>query len=314
MPFRRILVPRDFSQPSERALEVALDLAARTGADLHLLHAEVLHSDPVSERVGEAAATPVDAIRERLQRRAGVAPEAARLPQETAALPGEVRYVVVRDIAAAPAILRYAEEEDVDLIVMGTHGRRGVRRLLLGSVTEEVVRGATCAVLAVPGAHTGPPPSVVLVPVDFSASSRHALRRARALAALYGARLHALHVAHLAPYPAFYGTDVVSRYELPPRFVEEAERELRAFLAATEDAPADGEDVAVMVGLPHQRIADYVRAHGVGLVVMGRRGLSGLQQLFLGSTTERTLRMAPCPILVTRLAPGNAESAARAAA
>jgi len=314
MPFHRILVPRDFSSPSELALDVALDLAGRTGADLHLLHAEVLHSDPVSERDVEARATPVEAVRERLRRRAGTEPGAARLAGEAAALDGEVCYEAVRDVAAAPAILRYAEEHGPDLIAMGMHGRRGVRRLLLGSVTEEVVRGATCAVLAVPGTYTAAPPERVLVPVDFSPSSRYALRRAKEVAALYGAGLHALHVAHLAPYPAFYGADVVSRYDLPPRFIGEAEAELRAFVEAAGGPDGPRVDTAVMVGLPHQRIADYARAHGVGLIVMGRRGLTGLQQFFLGSTTERTLRTAPCSVLVTRLPSHADEGEARSAA
>jgi nucleotide-binding universal stress UspA family protein len=305
MPYRRILVPRDFFPPSERALEVALDLAGRTGADLHLLHAEVLHSDPVAEREGEAHAMPVSAVRDRLRQRAG---GGAAADAET--LEGDVRYEAVRDVAAAPAILRYAEEHGVDLIVMGTHGRRGVRRLLLGSVTEEVIRAASCAVLAVPGVREPTPPLNVLVPVDFSPYSQHALRRGKEVAALYGARLHALHVAHLAPYPAFYGADVVSRYDLPPRFIEEAGNELRALVAATDGPETGPVEVGVMVGLPHQRIADYARAHNVGLIVMGRRGLAGLQHILLGSTTERTLRMAPCSVLVTRLPPEASEAPA----
>jgi nucleotide-binding universal stress UspA family protein len=285
-PYRRLLVPRDFSAASEAALLLGVDLAKRASADLLLLHAEVLHSDPAAERAEEARSLSVEAVREQL-----------------GAPGGGVRQEVVRDVAAAPAIVRFAEEHDVDLIVMGTHGRRGVRRWLLGSVTEEVIRAAPCAVLAAraeaPPLSSGP----VVVPVDFSTSSRHALERGKAMADLLGVSLRVVHVAHLAPYPSFYGADVVSQYDLPPHFVAEAESQLHRFVrealgdAAITEAP-------VMVGEPFRQIAEYAGQVRAGLLVMGRRGLSGLQQVLLGSTTERTLRVAPCPVRISRLPAG----------
>jgi len=284
-PYQHLLVPRDYSATSEAALLHAAELARMLGADLDLLHAEVLHSDPAAVREGEARALSADAVRQRV---------------------GEgstVRTATVRDVAAAPAIVRYAEEHAVDLIVMGTHGRRGVRRWLLGSVTEEVVRAAPCAVLAAraesPALDAGP----VIVPVDFSSSSRHALERGHALAELFRTGLHAVHVAHVAPYPSFYGTDVVSQYDLPPHFVEEAARQLHAFVQGTLGRAAVFE-APVLVGEPFRLIAGYAGEQRAGLLVMGRRGLSGLQQVLLGSTTERTIRLAPCPVLVTRVPPG----------
>jgi nucleotide-binding universal stress UspA family protein len=293
--YRRILVPRDFSPTSERALDYAIDLAGRTGADLFLMHAEVLHGDPLAAQEAEQLVASVDVIRDRLSKRAdGSSVEAT----------SSVSTHTVRDVAAAPAIVRFAEEHDIDLIVIGTHGRRGVRRLLIGSVTEEVMRGAPCEVLI---CREEAPPLAgrpVLVPIDFSTSSLHALQRGKEIAGLYENHLHVLHAAHVTPYPAFYGTDVVSSSDLPPHFVDEAEQALRNFEKDAAGPTSVGVDVAVEVGQPFDRIVEYARNEQVGLIVMGRRGLSGIQQILLGSNTERTLRSAPCAVLVTRLPPG----------
>ena len=96
-----------------------------------------------------------------------------------------VRRVEERGIAAAPVILEYARDEEVDLVVLATHGRRGVRRMLMGSVAEEVVRLAARPVLTVrpDGAQEhGEPPRRILVPVDFSDHSDRALAYGGALA------------------------------------------------------------------------------------------------------------------------------------
>jgi len=282
--YRRILVPRDFSPTSERALECAIDLAGRTGAELHLLHAEVLHGDPVASRAAEKKALSVEAITERLNGRTG-----------------SVKAHSERDIAAAPAIVRFAEDNDVDLIVMGTHGRRGVRRFLVGSVTEEVVRTGPCDVLTL--RETAPPLAgrPILVPVDFSDHSRRALARARQVAASIDAPIIIMHSAHVVPYPAFYGTEVPSASSFPGGFEDDAEQALREF--ASEAAGSDGThpEVVLRVGEAYKEIADYAGSKGVGLIVMGRRGLSGLEKALLGSTTERTLRIAPCAVLVSRM-------------
>lgn len=291
-PLRHILVARDFSPSSEQALAWGIELARRTGATLHLLYAEVLHADPFGQRQAEAA--------EEARRRLGQDADGQPLEEahEMAGLP--VRHAVVREIAAAPAIVRYAEEHDIDLVVMGTHGRRGVSRMLLGSVAAEVVRASPCSVLTVrEGAGAGRI-GAVLAPVDFSELSKRALRRARELAELLEARLDVLHVVGLTPYPSFYDADVVSLYDMPPRFAEEAERHLRAFYEEAGGPEPPEVAFAVMAGQAFRQVARFAERHGSGLIVMGTRGLTGLQHFLIGSTAERTLALAPCPVLVVK--------------
>jgi nucleotide-binding universal stress UspA family protein len=145
----RILVPTDFSETADQALEYAKDLATKIGASLHLVH---VFRDPyaVAACAPEVYATvPVEMrehaleeVRERLLERLDANEE-----QRFRGSRGIVRGLI------APQIVDYAASQDIDLIVIGTHGRRGVAHLLLGSVAEHVVRTAACPVLTVRSWH-----------------------------------------------------------------------------------------------------------------------------------------------------------------
>jgi len=137
-----ILVPSDFSECSEEAVRYGLELARRFDARLHLLH---VVQDPVTQPwAAEGFSVPAFEIVEQWRKQA-----AERL---LAAVPEADRArVTVASVVATPyaEILDYAAAHDVDLIVMGTHGRGGVSHLLLGSIAERIVRRAPCPVLTV---------------------------------------------------------------------------------------------------------------------------------------------------------------------
>ena len=134
---RRILVPIDFSAGSDAALEMAISLARDSGGSLVLVHVEII---PLSAAGGEYLyAMPEPPTEELLAKLDAVAVPDSHVPVERRLLAGD----------PADAIVRLAQTEDVDMIVMGTHGRRGLSRLLMGSVAETVVRAAPCPVLTV---------------------------------------------------------------------------------------------------------------------------------------------------------------------
>jgi nucleotide-binding universal stress UspA family protein len=136
MQARKILFPTDFSEASESAWRMAQDLAAETGAMLVIVH---VHSPPAysgSEMYYLAPPSDDAALRQRLQ---SLVPSDPTVRHGHCLLTGD----------PASEILRLAEEEQVDLIVMGTHGRTGLLRLLQGSVAEAVVRRASCPVITV---------------------------------------------------------------------------------------------------------------------------------------------------------------------
>jgi nucleotide-binding universal stress UspA family protein len=149
---RRILVPTDFSATSDAALEWAKTIAGTLGASLHLLH---VFEDPYVGAVGapfaaEAYIAPTPAMGAALFEEAG-----ARLSHRLTAAE-HARYRASSKIvtgASVPAILDYARDHNIDLIVMGTHGRTGLAHVLIGSVTERVVRLSDCPVLTVHQRH-----------------------------------------------------------------------------------------------------------------------------------------------------------------
>jgi nucleotide-binding universal stress UspA family protein len=146
--FVRILVPTDFSAPSDTALATAREMAARFGASIHLIH---VLEDPYTTA---AYASDVygylpPGLKERWQREAETHLEALLTPTDRAQF--HATATVVFGSAAARSIVEHARDNYMDLIVMGTHGRGGVAHLVLGSVAERVVRTAGCPVLTVRG-------------------------------------------------------------------------------------------------------------------------------------------------------------------
>jgi len=145
--FARILVPTDFSPPSSAALAMAKALAAQFGASIHMIH--VLHDPYATAAYASDVYGYLPAgLRETWQREAQTHLDAQLAPAERAQFRAATRVIFG---TPARAIVDYANENAIDLIVMGTHGRGGVAHLLLGSVAERVVRTADCPVLTVRG-------------------------------------------------------------------------------------------------------------------------------------------------------------------
>jgi nucleotide-binding universal stress UspA family protein len=196
-------------------------------------------------------------------------------------------------------IVDYAGDEDVGLVAMGTHGRRGVDRMLFGSVTEEVVRRAPCPVFTVrKGAEVAPGEAVhrVLAPVDFSEASETAVRHAKEVALTYGAEINLLHVVEEPLYPAAYGMEPVefSTQDV----IDQVEQRLGDLVR--EEIGYEHALVGAQVGHPPTAILEYVDENEVDLIVIATRGRTGLERILLGSVTERVLRRSPVPVFVVK--------------
>lgn len=295
---RRILHPTDFSRCSGYAWPHAVQLAEMLDAEVHLLHAVVCPDvDPA-----HAALRLPDmeechrALEEQAESRLRHAAEA----QRGAAI--SVERAVVRGLSAAGAILDYAAQHSIDLIVMGTHGRRGLRRLLLGSVTEEVVRLAPCPVLTVPereDALSTPRLETILVPVDFSDFTSLALAYAKELAALARARLLLLHVVDEVVYPDFYPPVLPSGGSITDDLRQQS-REQMAKLAASIGVPLERLETHVATGRAALEIVNVAAQRPADLVVIASHGLTGIRHVLLGSVTEQVVRRAPCPVFTVK--------------
>ena len=296
-----VLCARDFSPSSERALSYALEIVERTGATLHLMHVEEIPLGPFVQ--GDPSPTPDDQV---LQRRFE-----ERCREDLAALPStpdedRLTFVAIRSGAAAPALVRYAKEHEVDLVAMGTQGRRGVERALSGSVAEEVLRTAPCPVLTTraiqredTGSHDPDPIDQVVAPVDFSEPSRAALQYAARLSSIYEVPLTLIHAVHVPKLPPAYGFEfsAASQQDL----VERVQSELEAWREDLAPEANDGSCV-VKTGNPVSSILDAASTPG-GLLVMATRGLTGVKRTMLGSVAEGVLRQATGPVLSGRSFP-----------
>jgi nucleotide-binding universal stress UspA family protein len=293
-PFRTILFAADFSERSREAFRVACSLANEQKTRLfvvHVLEKEQVGEPPVAfDRQGVPIALGAGIFED---------PESVKNGLRefyTPTHPIDLFYDV-RAGEAAEELLQMAGEIGCDLIVLGTHGRSGVRRLLTGSVAEGVLRKAQCPVLALRTLELTEPARglrVVLHPSDFSPRSEAALSVARALAREHGAQLVVLHVA--PPAILMSGTMAVG---MEPSFYVDALDEVRKRV--------EGPDLKYPVTIRLSRgeaAAEILREAeelGASLIVMGTHGRTGLPRLVMGSVAEAVIRESRCPVLGVKM-------------
>lgn len=297
-----LLWPTDFSQGAEQAFPHAAALAQRHDAALHILNVregrEAVRSEMKAQFPLSAGtlANYLDAADPPTQ---PVDLDALALVQEQVDAP-----------SPAAAIVHYLETNDIDLAVLGTHGRRGLQRLIVGSVAEEVVRQAPCPVLTVRAADRAAAWNVnhILAPVDFSEGADQAVRHARELALTYGAQITLLHAVEEVMYPSAYGMEMA---DIPgPSVLERVDASLAAM--AREEMVDEQVVVESVIGYAPSVILDYQEEHDVDLIVIATHGRSGLERLLLGSVTERVVRRSAAPVFVVKpygkslLPPGSA--------
>lgn len=269
-----VLCPVDQSEMSVRALTYALKLAEAHGARLHVL------------QVAEAEAPEPDEARLREL----VAPALAD---------GLTVDIHIRQGNVARQILVEAETLGASLIVMGSHGRSGFERLMLGTVTSRVLHTAKCPVLVVPPRASGAPDvafDTIVCPTDFSAAGNTALTFARAIAVPTDqVQLVLLHVVEW-PFGDTTGEDAISDLR---RGLEREAHEQLEHLAAMQSLvePAPEIQILVVAGKPSREISSVARARNADLIVMGVTGRGAIDLALLGSTTFQVVRHATCPVM-----------------
>ena len=284
---KNILFATDFSPASETALPYAIGLARQYGGKVHGLHVRFPATYPI---VGpEGLPQVIEAAEEQGKF------EAQQLHQMLAGVPHEV---TVMEGDLWPVIEETVGQENTDLIVMGTHGRTGVGRALLGSAAEEIFRRASCPVLTV-----GPFVSQnterrlamkeILYATDFSPESLAALPYAVSLAQEHQSNLTLLHVA---------GKPEVGDLVHEEQYAESTLRRLRALVPAGADLWCEPK-CRVEQGVEAEKIMEVAIALGADLIVLGVRspegGIGATTHLFR-SIAHRVVALAQCPVLIVR--------------
>ena len=297
--FNHILCPIDLSDISSHQLSYAAAFARWYGARLTVLHV-VPTFDPMPVHPGRLedpmrivypmSEDDVTGELGRAVEQAGLTgPDAA-----VAAAAGDAVETIVDRAVALPA----------DLLVMGTHGRSGFDRVLLGSVTEKVLRQAPCPVLTVPPHAPDRAPATggfrrILCPMDFSPAALQALGFALDLARHGGGSVTLLHVLEFLPGEEPRTSEHFNVPEYRRHLTDEAHQRLRELAAGKSRAASQIEEV-VATGRAYREVLATAAERQVDLIVMGSQGRGAVGLALFGSTTQQVVRAAECPVLTVR--------------
>jgi nucleotide-binding universal stress UspA family protein len=291
--FKSIVVPIDFSETSIKALDYAVALAQEFGSRLCLVH--VLDFSAVFN-----SAEPSYASWDREVKTAASNRLAALTEKKVDELiPATSQVILGR---AFKSICEAAREQKADLIVIGTHGFTGLKRMLLGSTAERVVRHAPCSVLTVHGQHarntkSTRKPKKILVPTDFSKPAEEALGSAVEIARQFQMRLQLLYVV-----PIHYATGEYDAVDFAMLAVEQKKfgQKQLAKISGSLAAKKIPVTTAIRHGRPATEIVEAAEEMDADLIAISTHGLTGWRRAVLGSTTEEVVRHATCPVLVVR--------------
>lgn len=289
--FKHILCATDLSDFSNHAVSHGASMAREFGARLHLCH--VIDFPSVSVR-GAEYVFPLDQ-QEGMKERAIEKLESLMSGQSV-----EWEPVVVTG-SPAETISGLVKERNIDLAITATHGRRGIKRFLLGSVTERLIRSISRPLLI-----ARPPEQEaeeiqsfrfkrILVGCDFSPDSDNSLNYAFSLAQEFEAAIHLVHVIEPFTY-----RDML----LPDTVVDVVKEDLQTRLIDKLDSLIPEEahhwceiKTLCLGGEPFEELVRYAELNDVDLIILGVRGHGLMETLLLGSTTDRVIRHASCPVL-----------------
>lgn len=295
--YRKIMVPTDGSGFDRKAILVALRVAERCGAKVLLVR--VVTSGAYLGTEATDRLTSVNVLR--AEHRAALS--------ELNALVAECRNLSSAEISAdleegpaAEVLERYAKLNEIDLIVISSHGRRGLARLSLGSVTDSLIRGTTIPVLVVKPNASYLTPEVsqefhrIIVPLDGSSLAEQILDRVIPLAKLEGKEVMLLHV--LTPLEDWYEEGDIRRLSWWKKKVAAAQtylsrkaEEIRLQGVAVRIDVVAGDEAA-------KALADYARSEGADLIAIATHGRGGLARVVRGSVADDVIKSSTCSILV----------------
>ena len=308
-----LLVPTDFSEESLKALSYARALLDYFPGAVHLVY---VHDVDFAYAVPALMSTSPLIATQEVERH--YRKDLDKLAKQFD-LSGSRLEQHVRTGRAYREISELASKVGAQLIVIATHGRTGLRRLMLGSTAERVVRHAPCPVLVVrerereffdpakgKGAQAALHISKILVPVDFSDSSREGLRYAISFARRFDASLILLHAIQVQPFIPAAGHTVHERMPAPGVIERAARLRARKFLKEVDFGGVNYE-MEIQAGAPAHEICRFAENANVELIITATHGQTGLAHALIGSTAEHVVRYAHSPVLVVPTAEASAQ-------
>ena len=300
----KVLLATDGSKEADLAARSAAELAGKTGSELHVVHvfgiAPWYAAYPEATRFdGVALEDPVleEDVQRISQQRARELLDAEE--EKLRSVGGTLAQAHLVEGGVPQEIVGLAETIGAGLIVVGSRGRGGIRRALMGSVSDSVVRHAHCPVLVVRDGESARDflPGRILLAVDGSEEASTAAQTAAELAERTDSELHVVHVGEVEPvfHPERHGYR--ARYE---ELQEEARRLLEEQVGEIETAGVTVSRAHLRMGRPDEEIVGLAEEIGADLIATGSRGVGGMRRALMGSASDSVVRHAHCPVLVVR--------------
>jgi nucleotide-binding universal stress UspA family protein len=294
MQFKNILCATDFSDFSNRTVTYGIALAKEFDSKLFVCHVIDLSSVAI---YGEFQLDPVG-LQDRIMNDAN---------EQLQELIGkqQIDWEPLISVGhAADEISRIVEEKGIDLVISATRGRSGLKRIILGSVTERLMRTLSCPLLVVHSpdkefvAPDGQEVNIknILIGCDFSPDSGAAFDYGLSLAQEFQSELHLAHVIETSIYQELHKTESPVEEEI------QKEVQTRLIQKLQEMVPEEARNwckprTSLLDGHPYEELASYAEKHDMDMIVLGTRGHGLVKSLLIGSTTDRVVRRAPCPVL-----------------
>lgn len=324
---KKILIPHDFSRCASQAFANGIELAVKTRAHLHVLHVEIFHEKSVLGNPSPASTKAEQLHQKLVEELEACIQEQGLSPSTFADL--DLTYAVEKSYSAAHAIVQYCWSHDIDLVMMGTHGRSGIERMMnqassyhrpgirhLGSVAEAVVRMAPCSVFTKREYQNAQclrdNLRVITVPIDFSEGSLEAIKAGHLWASLFGASLEMFHVLKEWVTPVYLDNSYVLVFD-----DKENESKARQQMESLVDEAGAGDipvQFTIVEGDPASEIIDRVSQQLSDLLVMVPNNTPGGDIEEVGSTLERVVRGSIRPVLTVKGRPALTESSFKQAA
>jgi len=290
---KKIFCATDFSEFAKDVIVYGLILAKEFSAKLYVCHVVDLPSVP---SYGKAVAGSVEQQKRFM--------DYARRQIKRMVTDESVEHIPIVTLGnTTEEISRLVKEHQPDLVITATYGKSELKRFFLGSVTERLLQTLPCPLLVLRAAGKGPqskrqkfPFKRVLVGCDFSPDSINALNYVLGFAQEFKIELHLIHIVEPTGYETLFKLPSAPREKFKKELFEMIEKKLHSVVA---EKGLNGLNLStqLVVGKPYEQLIQYAKNNNIDLIALGTRGLGMVEEILVGSTTDRVVRRAPCPVL-----------------
>ena len=292
-PINTILCATDFSKLSEPVVSYGITLAKEFNAKLIVCH---VVDFPTVSMYGEAVLEPIDHQNRFM--------EYARAEIDRLVSGAAIDYHAMVAVGnTTDEIAHLVDEQQVDLVIVATHGRSGLKRFFLGSVTERLIRTLPCPLLVLRGETEDAvaglqkfPFKRILVGCDFSSDADLAFENSLSMAQEFESELHLVHVVEPSGYKDLFNMSADQGDKFKKDLYDMIDAKLKS-MVPQEAMNWLTLQTHLLVGKPYEEIVRYAEMNDIDLIALGIRGHGMVEDLLVGSTTDRVIRRAPCPVL-----------------